>query len=267
MQRNTKSGPLRPMSKLADEQPGVIAVDRALSILRAFDATRLSMGLAELAHRTGLHKATVLRLARSLIAARLLSRNEDGIYRIGPDALRLGSLYQSAHSAEQIVLPAMRALAQKTKESVAFYVRDGDDRVCLHRVDSDQPIRYYAREGDRIPLTVGAHGSVLLAFSGGRGKKYDLIRERLYYYSRGEVVADVGSVSTPVFGVGDVLVGSIGLSGPLSRVNDRFVADNLVALIETAARATRQFGGDSGRHTAAIERLTAMPVVTLRKSI
>ena len=42
------------------------SVERALSILSAFSTQRSTMTLAELAHETGLHKSTILRLTNSL---------------------------------------------------------------------------------------------------------------------------------------------------------------------------------------------------------
>ena len=42
--------------------PGVAAVDRALTILSAFEDAPEPMTLAELARRTGMYKSTLLRL-------------------------------------------------------------------------------------------------------------------------------------------------------------------------------------------------------------
>src|SRR5215469_5119465 len=72
----------------AAEPGGVAAVDRALAILGAFRLEDGALTLAELAARTGIYKSTILRLAQSLIRARLLLRLDDGQYRIGPEALR-----------------------------------------------------------------------------------------------------------------------------------------------------------------------------------
>ena len=49
-----------------DAGGGVIAVTRALQVLEAFALGESSLALAELSRRCGLHKTTVLRLARTL---------------------------------------------------------------------------------------------------------------------------------------------------------------------------------------------------------
>ncbi|TIS12969.1 MAG: IclR family transcriptional regulator, partial [Mesorhizobium sp.] len=61
---------------------GVAALDRAIAILDAFTIADRSLGLAEIAARTGLYKSTILRLANSLMRGQLLERLEDGRYRI-----------------------------------------------------------------------------------------------------------------------------------------------------------------------------------------
>jgi DNA-binding IclR family transcriptional regulator len=163
---------LKKAKPKAASDGGVAAVDRALSILSAFQANDAALGLAELAARTRINKSTILRLTQSLIHGRLLLRLDDGRFRLGSETLRLGSLYQQGHSVGEILLPRMQALGRSTGESVVFHVREGDARVCLIRVESDQPIRYHVREGEVMPLNLGSCGRVLLAFSNAAGEPY-----------------------------------------------------------------------------------------------
>ena len=74
---------------------GVAAVERAVSLLEAFTERDTSLSLGELARRSELDKATVLRIARSLAKSSMLVRNEDASWRLGPKLVRLGALYQS----------------------------------------------------------------------------------------------------------------------------------------------------------------------------
>ena len=69
---------------LADQDAapgGVAAVDRALSLLRAFEQGEPELSLASLAQRTGLYKSTALRLIASLEHAGLLCKGAQG-YRL-----------------------------------------------------------------------------------------------------------------------------------------------------------------------------------------
>jgi DNA-binding IclR family transcriptional regulator len=235
-----------------DPASGVAAVDRALSILAAFRSEDGALSLAELAARTGIYKSTILRLAVSLIRARLLLRLEDGRYRIGPEALRLGTLYQRTHRLADIVLPAMRELMERTGESVVLHVREGDARVVLHRVESHHTIRYHVREGDILPLEAGSGGRVLAAFSGAVGEPAETIRRRLYHASFGERVLDTSGLAAPIFGPRSTLAGALTIAGPSARVDAGFVARHLPALLETAQRITNQLGGEAGIFAAAL---------------
>ena len=80
------------MASVAEESAapgGAIAVDRALSLLSAFQGTDKSgLSLAELAERTQLYKSTALRLMASLLHAGLLHQREDGRYTLGSGVAR-----------------------------------------------------------------------------------------------------------------------------------------------------------------------------------
>lgn len=224
------------------DEGGVAAVERALSILDALTDEKTS--LAELSKRTGLYKSTVLRLIKSLERFGYVIRSEDGSYRLGSKVLLLGSLYQRHFKTSEIVPPVLRGLVDELHEGASFYILDGDRRVVLHRVDATRAVRDSVHEGDRFPLTNGAAGHVLRAFSGARGERFDLIRETMYAASYGERDAETAAVSCPVFGHDLRLIGALSVSGPRYRI-EALGEDHIVPIMFKHARAlTRTFGGD-----------------------
>ncbi len=120
---------------------GAVAVDRALFVLSAFRLGDISLGLADLAQRSGLYKSTLLRLLASLEHAALVQRLPDGRYSLGPEVARLNAVYAASFSLEGVIMPVLRELVQTTRESAAFHVEQGEHRLCLYRVDSPQPVR------------------------------------------------------------------------------------------------------------------------------
>ncbi|WP_245425305.1 IclR family transcriptional regulator [Phyllobacterium brassicacearum] len=224
---------------------GVAALDRAIAIMNAFTPSDRSLSLAEIAGRTGFYKSTILRIAGSLLRGQLLERLDDGRYRIGPAAFRLGSIYQRSLATAEILLPVMRDLSDKSWESVAFYVRSGNVRTCLYRVESKHPIRYTIREGDVLPLSAGSGGRVLEAFSGAEGEPYDTIRENFYHISFGVRDPETAGISAPVFGPGRTLLGALTLAGPRSRIDNDFIQKMKPELLAACIRATRAFGEDA----------------------
>ncbi|MGH8807332.1 MAG: IclR family transcriptional regulator [Noviherbaspirillum sp.] len=227
------------------DKGGVAALDRAFAILAAFTPAAPALTLAELAARTGLYKSTILRIAQSLLQHRFLQRLEDGRYQIGPAPLILGALYQRNLKLGDILLPLMRELGAQCGESLSFYVRDGDVRVCLHRVDSRHTVRDHVAEGDVLPLEHGSGGRVLGAFAGLPGEPYDTIRRDFFCHSSGERDPDTAGISAPVFGPGQRLLGALTVAGPRSRIDQTFIDRMRAPLLAIAARATAALGGDA----------------------
>lgn len=231
--------PVRIPEKSSAEAGGVAAVDRALSLLCAFRAGDRALSLAELATRTRLVKSTALRLLASLAHFGFVQRGDDGLYAIGPEVARLNGVYAASLSLEAVVMPHLETLATVTKETAAFHVRRGENRVCLYRVNSILPLHVHVQVGDLLPLERGAGGRVLMAFSGAKGAMYERIRKEGYAALQGDRVADLAGISAPVLGPGGELVGAITLTLPSLRYKEK-----LVAPVRDAAKAiSAKLGG------------------------
>ena len=218
---------------------GVVAVDRALLLLKAFRDGDQALSLAELAARTQQYKSTVLRLLASLQQFGFIQRDAEGRYRLGPEIARLARLYTGSFSLEPVVMPVLRELVERTRESAAFHVRQGDQRLCLYRVDSPQPIRDHIRAGDLLPLDRGAGGRVLLAFAGEAGAVYDKLRRERVVALKGDREEGVAGVSAPVFDAEGGLAGALTLTLP----TQRFKAEFEPLVRQAAKRLTETLGG------------------------
>ena len=219
--------PRKPSNpSLADEQAapgGAAAVDRALSVLSAFRSGDTALSVTELAERTRLYKSTVLRLLASLAHGGLMRKTGEGLWALGPELSRLAAIYTASFSLEDVVLPVMRALVAQTGESVALHIRQGEQRLCLYRVDSPQLLRDHVKAGDVLPLDRGAGGRVLMAFGGAKGKVYDKIRRDGYIHASSDRVPGLVGVSAPVWCGDGQLVGALTLTVPESRFREVFV--------------------------------------------
>ena len=231
------------MGDATESTPTVTAVARALDILEAFKPGETELALGELARRTHLHKTTVLRIARTLGAARYLVQLPSGSWRLGPSAGWLGTRYHRGFDHAVLIEPALRELTRKTRESAAFYVREGNTRVCVVRVDGPHPTRYHARLGEVLPLDKGAAGRVLLAYSGEPGEPYESVRRTGCHTTFGERDPAVGSVAAPVFGRNHVLAGVVAVTGPSERFTPAAAARHVRYLLNATARLTSELGG------------------------
>jgi DNA-binding IclR family transcriptional regulator len=243
--KGSRTAALDKADKAAAAPGGAAAVDRALSLLAAFRAGDSSLSLTELAQRTGLYKSTALRLLASLEHARLLQRTADARYALGPEVARLHGLYTASFSLEAEVVPTLLALVKATGESAAFHVRQGDQRLCLHRVDSPQLLRDHIRAGDLLPLSRGAGGRVLLAFdpaAGASGAPYEQIRRDGVFVSTGDRVPGLTGISAPVWRAGGKLAGALTLTLPHTRLKPG-LAD---AVVQSARALSGRLGAAAG---------------------
>ncbi|CAB3644519.1 Negative regulator of allantoin and glyoxylate utilization operons [Achromobacter spanius] len=228
-----------------DDAPeeGVVAVRRAMRILEAFGIDDAHLSLAELSRRTGCHRSTVLRLARTLAMDDYLAQRSDGTWRLARAAGWLGACYQATFNVQELVQPVLRELSGATGESATFYVREGNQRICMARVEGPKSIRHHVRVGAALPLNLGSPGRVLLAFSGEAGEEYEAVRRAGYMISLGERDAEVSSISAPVYGINWTLLGAICISGPISRLNEAVLLSHKEAILSTASRLSRSMMG------------------------
>ncbi|WP_431272140.1 IclR family transcriptional regulator [Dankookia sp. P2] len=230
-------------SKARPAVEGVASADRALTVLSAFRKGDRALSLAELAARTGLVKSTIMRLAVSLEAHGFLARTEDGEYRLDAEVLRLGTIYTQSFRMEAHVMPVLEELVARTGETAAFYVRRGEQRLCLFRADSPHLLRMHVRVGDALPLDNSAIAQVLRAFSPRPLPTYVAALD-LPIVTMGATDPHTGAIATPVFGPGERVAGALSLSAPVSRWTPEAVAAARPVLAEAAATLTRRLGGE-----------------------
>ena len=239
-------------TKQPSEDGGVAAVTRALALMECFQVGEASLSLAELSRRSAMHKTTVLRLARTLAQSQYMVQTEDGQWRLGPATGWLGARYQAAFDVNNVVEPTLHELVTASGESASFYVREGDVRACIARVEGPHSVRHHVRIGERLPLDKGAPGRVILAFSGAPGEPYEEIRERGFNMSVGEREPDVSSVAAPVFGLNWRLLGSVCISGPSSRLTPERLERLSKVVIRAANELSYAIAGAKSTQTPAV---------------
>ncbi|MEU8710006.1 IclR family transcriptional regulator [Streptomyces sp. NPDC048565] len=146
----------------AEGQP---VIDRAFTLLNAFDSDHRAQTLGELAQRSGIPRSSALRIARSLVDVGALERLDDGRYVVGLRLLETASLAPRGHGLRSVAMPYMEDLFHVTRQHVLLAVREQDEALLVERLSAldSSPVRY--RVGGRLPLTSTGAGLVLLAFS------------------------------------------------------------------------------------------------------
>src|SRR6476469_1023229 len=200
---------------------GIGVVDKSAAILSAVAASPRT--LAELVSVTDLPRATAHRLAVALEVHRLITRDVEGRFVLGP---RVGEL---AHALPDALVsaagPVLAWVRDECGESAQLYRRDGSERVCVAAAERASGLRTTVPVGTRLPLTAGSGAQVLCAWSEEPDGATEFpsrllaeVRRRGWAQSIAQREAGVASVSAPVLTPTGTLLAAISISGPIERL-------------------------------------------------
>jgi DNA-binding IclR family transcriptional regulator len=146
------------------EERGGSSAERSLRLLSLLAAEGRALGLAELAQRLALPKATVHRLCGPLLAGGFVARDfEEKAFGVGP-ALRRLALDTLNHGEQRALRHAvLDALVQDIGETCNFTTLDGAEVLYLDRVEARWPLRLTLDVGSHVPLHCTASGKLFLA--------------------------------------------------------------------------------------------------------
>jgi len=121
--------------------------------------------LKDLCERSGLSKAAVHRILRSLCDAALVRQDAASRrYSLGIGMLELGLAVEPPIRAFPAIRRLIEALAQQTNDSAYLMMRSYDDVVCVWGAEGNFPIRATVLTlGGRRPLAASAAGIAILA--------------------------------------------------------------------------------------------------------
>ena len=208
-------------------------VDRALDLLAAV-TERSALTLSDAARQTDLAPSTALRLLRSLEGAGLVTRDDDGRYRPGAQLIRLGARAFTREPLVELSGEPMRALAEKTGESVYLAIAGpADTAVYIAIVEGTHSVRHTNWVGRTVPLAESAVGRAF------RGE----VPAGEYTQRTHSVEPDVTALTSPVV-VRGAVVGALSTLVPDYRCTDELAERCGRALVAATARIARVLSGD-----------------------
>jgi IclR family transcriptional regulator, acetate operon repressor len=237
----------RKAKRGALETPPVQSVERALSLLEAVAVSAEPVPLAHLTQVLGIDPSSVFRLANTLKRRGFLANpNGRKHYVLGPAVWRLSREYDWSRMLISICRDAVKALATRTGETAHLAVREGRQVFFIdHHAAGDQGVIVAGQTGKLMPLHCTAHGKALLADFGLPELKAlygttplerytartsvslpDLanacsrVRAQGFAADEGEFLEDVRCVAAPVRDRGGLVIGSIGVSAPVTRMSE-----------------------------------------------
>jgi DNA-binding IclR family transcriptional regulator len=230
------------------QDSGIGVLDKAVGVLHTIAESPCA--LAELCERTGLPRATAHRLAAGLEVHRMLARDADGRWRLGPAVTELAAqVNDPLLAAAAAVLPRLREI---TGESVQLYRREGTSRICVVALEPPAGLRDTVPVGARLPMTAGSGAKVLLAYADAATQQTVLagakftdrtladVRKRGWAQSAAEREPGVASISAPVRDARGAVIAAVSVSGPIDRMGRRPGARWAADLVAAAEALTRR---------------------------
>lgn len=232
------------------EISNVRAIDRALDILCCLDDKKTELSLTDISKEVDLARSTTTRILSTLEKREFLFRDkETQKYSLGPRIAQLGMICFSNMDFRKIAKPMMAELRDMYNESVSLYIVQGNHRVCIERIESTHPLRRVINIGDRLVLTRGASGRLLLAYTKTEKLreilekdpyttegKLEELRKKEYAVSRGEREEGVTSIAAPIFNARKKMITALAISGP----SIRFPEEELTERIEVVKNFARK---------------------------
>jgi DNA-binding IclR family transcriptional regulator len=191
----------------------VAALERGLRLLLSLNVAD-GLRLSDAARQAGLHKTTALRLFHTLERLAFVHRDVDGRYAVGPALYVLARVVAADRFLAHLVGPALGHLSQATNEASAFFVRHGEERLCVAAQRGGFPIGYNLRIGELMPLDESAAAQILRRFATGRppGPIDGALATSL-----GAGDPELAQIAAPVFEADGRLLGALTLAGTVIR--------------------------------------------------
>lgn len=233
---------------------------KGLAVLTAFDGAHRDMTVAEIAARVGYSRAATRRLVRTLEILGYLAVERQR-YQLTPRVLRLAHGFLDSRQIGPTVAPVLRQVSVEIGEPVSFAMRDDDAAIYVAHAPSDMRMVTVGQTvGSRVPLLVSSIGRAILAHLPAETRDRLIASAPLERYTadtptdratiaraveeaglagyalvRGEYVAGLASLSTPVFDRQGAVVGATGLVFLDGRYDDAAIRGHLVPKLQACA--------------------------------
>lgn len=249
---------------------GVQAIETGLIVLDVLSSTKRAMMLKDIAAAAGMHPAKAHRYLVSFQVMSYVEQDANGLYRLGPNALRLGLACMEQIDALRLATQVLDELSAHTGDTIFAAIWGTQGPTIVQWRDSSHPVTVNVRPGSILPLLTSATGRVFLAYSDTEMlepfvqqelKQRQALPAATFPQSIadtqqliltvksegvgrvfGELLAGVSSVSAPVFDYSGKLVLALTALGSEQIFNAELDGDPVRNVKDAALRFSRQLG-------------------------
>jgi DNA-binding IclR family transcriptional regulator len=252
--------------------PGTVqSIERAAAVLRLLAGGTGRLTLGEISRSLDLAKGTAHGILATLKEVGFVEQDRvSGYYHLGAALLRLGSSYLDINELRSHSINWADPLAARSGEAVRIgTVLDGEVLIVHHVFRPDDTFQTLD-VGSLLPMHATALGKALLAYRAAGVTAAPVldrytsrtivapqalaaalrrVRELGWSSEIEELTRGEAAVAAPIRGYGGLVVGAIGISGPVERVCDSHYRPrpHLITIVRDAARAVSRDLG-AARH-------------------
>jgi DNA-binding IclR family transcriptional regulator len=239
-----------------------------VAILDCFSAIHPELGVREVARMANVSSSTAGRLMAEMKQIGILQQNSNSReYSLGSKLLAWSGVYMDTLDLRSVALPYMEDLRRTTSETVTLYLLDGNERLCVERMESRHDVRMVSRVGQRLALYAGSAGKAILAFLTDEQlnvilntsvmkaftantivditalrSELEKIKRQGYSVSHGEWILEASGVAAPILRKGGEVVGALSISGPSSRFTPDKIQEYADQIVLATGQISRYFG-------------------------
>jgi DNA-binding IclR family transcriptional regulator len=258
--------PVQSRQQGDDRLREVQSLARGLRILQLLAEQRAGIGVTDLAGEIGADKGSVSRTLQTLVKYGFAEQDPaTRRYSIGPQVVSLSRGMLTRMPLWNEAGPFLRELVERTGECAHVAVLAQGKALYIGQEESPAHLRVTTGVGTMAPLHCTALGKVLLAF-GDAPNATDLeaytprtiidpgmleahleqTRRRGYAVDDEEYMIGVRCLAAPVYDAREALVGTLGISGPVHRVNLGNLAELAEIVVDAGRRLSKHLCCGSG---------------------
>jgi DNA-binding IclR family transcriptional regulator len=237
----------------------VPAVEKSFAILEMFASKNKGYTISEVSRLLHLPISTTSSLLYTMLHSGYLKRHETGSFTLTTKLLSESSKLLNQIDLRDVVQPELVRLAKSTGLASVLSVREGDELVCIDKVEGNGQIRIASYIGKRFPMHSTCTGKAVLAFQ--RDEEVDEIIKRVglekstensitslstlkkelarvraqgFATDNEEYNIGIGGVAAPTFDHSGNVVGAIAVGGAVFELDTK--QKDIIASVKESAR-------------------------------
>lgn len=251
-----------------DENYKVPNLEKGIAVLEYLSLRSAGETLQDIKSVLDISQTTAYRILNTLVRLEYLNFNEDTKrYKLSRKLLTLGFRTLNEHNLLETVLPHLRDLRDRVKETACFGVLGDEKGIFIEQAQGHHTFRFVLSPGKPFELHCSAPGKAIMAYLPNTTRDRYLsymtftrfnartITSRELYLAELETVRKLGyamdneeelngviCVGAPVFNYTGYPCGAIWISGPKDRLSKEMVKNTANAIKEVAGQISSELG-------------------------